>query len=110
MAQHFTSTENALDAADRTLWLSVIEQAVRDARSSAATADRVDARRWLTTDTIDLRLVCAYAGLDPAYLLRHARLLAACERWFDPKTRPVEPAGDASDADESRVVQLFRAA
>lgn len=98
MTQNYTSTENSFDAADRTLWLSVVEQAVRDARSSAGSADRIDARRWLTTDGADLRLVCAYAGVDHAYLLRRTRLMAAYEDWF---AAPVNGAAQGGEATET---------
>ncbi len=82
MVHNFTSTDSALDESDRTLWLSVLEQAIRDARSPNNSVERGEARRWLTGNGADFRLVCTYAGLDPAYMLRRVRVIAAWEDWF----------------------------
>lgn len=53
----------------RSLWLNVISQAIRDATTGSSdelvTADRLEARRWLTTPSADFDEVCGLAELEP---------------------------------------------
>lgn len=66
------------DATYRRLWLTVVLRAVEEARGVNCLTDRRTtvhglkgaARQWLTHDTPDLRLVCAFAGVDADELLR----------------------------------------
>lgn len=66
-----SETDRGTDEAaelDRALWLSVIAQALEDAKGNKASvslAERAQARAWLTGHSADFREVCALAGLEP---------------------------------------------
>jgi hypothetical protein len=51
------------------LWRSVIAQAAADALSPTPSHERDQARRWLTTASLDHLLACDCANLDPAATL-----------------------------------------
>ena len=57
------------DSADVQLWRAVVSQAFADAESEnttgSAPSHRTEARKWLTSNSADLRHVCALADLDP---------------------------------------------
>ncbi len=59
-------------SAERTLWLAVLGDqltlACRERDPLGIGGDPASARRWIGTRSF--RLVCAYAGLDPDFVLR----------------------------------------
>lgn len=77
---------------ERTLWLSVIQLALVDAVHNPNHRERRDAREWLTEESADLFHVCAMAGIEMAYLLRHTRKLAASGGWSTGAKRRRRPA------------------
>jgi hypothetical protein len=64
---------------EKRLWLAVINQALIDSTTSAKEMDtpieRPKARRWLTSDGDDFRMVCEMAGLNPDYVQRKVLVL-----------------------------------
>ena len=67
----------------RRLWLNVLLQACKDAQrkdrakpsdgDAAARIERERARLWLAGSSLDLELVCDYAGIDGGRVQRWAR-------------------------------------
>ncbi|MEP1354473.1 MAG: hypothetical protein ABJX32_20445 [Tateyamaria sp.] len=49
---------------------------------TGARTETIQARRFLTRDTIDLRMICDFAGVDPEFLMSQTRT-----RW--PAVAPI---------------------
>lgn len=66
--------ESPYDSArcEKALWKAVITQALMDAQSRSSKAEdqyhKHEARRWLTSNGKDFRMVCLLAGEDPDYI------------------------------------------
>ncbi len=54
---------------ERVLWLTVVEQAMRDTRETKPSV-RQSAIDWLLCDQTDFPQICELAGLDSSYLRR----------------------------------------
>jgi hypothetical protein len=73
-------SDDLSSAAERALWLSVIQEAILDATTSLPASSRRDrvlerdaARSWLLHRNRDFATVCALAGVDPDWMRNRAR-------------------------------------
>jgi hypothetical protein len=89
------------------MWLAAVTLAIQDATLPIDTARRSAefsvsrTRRWLSTDSRDLRLVLELAGLEPGWFLTRA-LPVLVERWAEldaglalPRRHGRQPAAEA---------------
>lgn len=72
---------------EQTLWRCVVAQAATDAVSTSnereVKRERENARRWLTSNSKDFRLVCTMADYEPERIREYALTLAA-QGWPSP--------------------------
>ncbi len=81
------------------LWRSVITQALMDASSNSkkdeAKNEKMQALRWLASNSRDFKMICYYAGYDPAYIRQ--KVSQALERnccWRAPSPSYMKKAND----------------
>ncbi len=93
----------------RELWLSVIERQMSDA--SLESGDRVglmkhaanDARRYVTSNSRDIEMVCDYVGVNPAAFVAKVReLLKDADKTRELSKRVAKVRGLLNDADKTR--------
>ena len=78
----------------RRLWLNVLLQACRDAQrkikakpsdgNAVARIERERSRLWLAGSSLDLELVCDYAGIEVSRVRRWARRCRDGDDWSEP--------------------------
>lgn len=82
---------------EKDLWLAVINQALREAKSGSS-----QAQRWLLEGGRDLHLVCALVGLDGDAVSERARAMGfQSVPAPGPRQAPASPKGPAASAASS---------
>lgn len=75
--------------AERSLWLAVISQAMRDIKAPYNKIDYEKAKSWFENNTEGFNLVCDLAGLDREYIKTRAKLVI--QRKHTPRRRQNHP-------------------